>query len=396
MVVRMHNVITARTCTRFGISPTTVRNALRCCLRKLNHGIYVGIVRCPRHPEMAQFLDDDEILAIRSAGIDRATRADIDRVRRSEFLATISAYRRYDDGDTLGLTSAAVLHGIPLAGSTKASGPRIRRRPGPQQEVVSTLSLGEPGTPVHLDVWNPIRPYRSTWITRRLSDVDQRHLTQMRGVSVTTQARTCVDLARAGTAFDGTVAMDFVLAQALESGGVEERERVHRALLECVGQADRTPGVRRARIAVETATGLSESVAESLALHWFRVLKVTPVQQQVELYDDENEFVGRVDFLLTAEDDTPVVVEIDGAVKYDERTLVLAGGAPYGEARHGGNGDLSKSGGGAGTRNPLFREKLREDRIRRLGYRVVRVTWKDLMSDMKMILLLREAGVEMW
>ena len=392
----MHNVITARTCTRYGISPTTVRNALRCCLRKLNHGIYVGIIRCPRHPELVPFLDDDGILAIRSAGIDRATRADIDRVRRSEFLATISAYKRYDDGDVLGLTAAAVLHGIPLVGSTKTSGPRIRRRPGPQQEVVSTLSLGEPGTPVHLDVWNPVRPYRSTWITRRLSDVDPSHLTTMHGVPVTTAARTCVDLARAGTAFDGTVAMDFVLAQALERGGAEERGRVQQALLECVGQADRTPGVRRARIAVDTASGLSESVAESLALHWFRVLKVTPVQQQVEIYDDANELVGRVDFLLTAEDDTPVVVEIDGAVKYDEPALVLAGGAQHGDSRHSVNGNASKSGGGSGRHNPLFREKLREDRIRRLGYRVVRVTWKDLMSDMKMILLLREAGVEMW
>jgi hypothetical protein len=83
-------------------------------------------------------------------------------------------------------------------------------------------------------------------------------------------------------------------------------------------------------------------------------------------------------------------------VKYDERTLVLAGDMPHDEARHGDNGDLSKSAGGSRTRNPLFREKLREDRIRRLGYRVVRVTWKDLMSDMKMILLQRDAGVEMW
>lgn len=391
----MHNVITARICTRFGISPTTVRNALHCCLRKLSHGIYVGIKRCPRHPELAAFLDDDDILAIRSAGLGQATRADIDRVRRSEFLATICAYGRYDDGDVLGLTAAAVLHRIPLVGSTQAPGPRIRRRPGPQQEEVSTLSLGEPGTPVHLDVWNPVRPYRSTWITRRLSHVDLLHRTTMAGIPVTTAVRTCVDLARAGTAFDGTVAMDSLLAQALQRGGVEERDTVQQALRECVGQADRTPGVRRARIAVSTATGLAESVAESLALHWFRVLQVASVQQQVEILDDASQLVGRVDFLLAAEDGTPVVVEIDGAVKYEEPVLALAGGAQQGDAALSTHGGVSPSGHGSGRDNQLFREKLREDRIRRLGYRVVRVTWKDLMSDMRMIMLLRDAGVGM-
>ena len=391
----MHNVITARTCTRFGISPTTVRNALHCCLRQLNRGIYVGIMKCPRHPELEMFLDDEDILAIRTAGADRATRADIDRVRRSEFHATISAYTHYAAGDVLGLTAAAVLHEIPLIGSTRVSGLRARRTPEPQQEPVSMLSLGEPGSRVHLDVWNPVRPYRSAWITRRMSDVDPIDVATVDGHAVTTAIRTCVDLARAGTAFDGTVAMDHILAQALTHGGDEALERVQQELRACVERADRTPGVRRARIAVSTATGRAESVAESIALQWFRVLGIRTVRQQVEIMGEMNDFIGRVDFLLIADDGTSVVVEVDGAVKYEMAPPGLVHSSSHGSrspsANRGGDSGASPTGSGA---NPLFREKQREDRIRREGYRVVRLTWKDLMSDMTMMLRLRDAGID--
>ncbi|HJA38058.1 MAG TPA: PD-(D/E)XK nuclease family protein [Candidatus Brevibacterium intestinigallinarum] len=391
----MHNVITARTCTRFGIAPTTVRNALQCCLRQLNHGIYVGITRCPRHPELEMFLDDEEILAIRGAGAHCATRADIDRVRRSEFLAAISAYSHYADGDVLALTAAAVLHEIPLIGSTRVYGPRSRRRSEDQQEPVSMLSLGEPGSRVHLDVWNPVRPYRSTWITRRMSEVDLVDVAEVNGRAVTTAVRTCVDLARAGTAFDGTVAMDHILARALTGGGDVALERVKQELRACVERADRTPGVRRARIAVSTATGRAESVAESIALQWFQVLGIRHVQQQVEIMGEMNEFIGRVDFLLTADDGTPVVVEVDGAVKYRAPFPGLVRSAAQGSqsqgAVHGGDAGSIPTGSGS---NPLFREKQREDRIRRESYRVVRLTWKDLMSDMAMMMRLRDAGID--
>jgi very-short-patch-repair endonuclease len=67
-----------------------------------------------------------------------------------------------------------------------------------------------------------------------------------------------------------------------------------------------------------------------------------------------------VDFLL---DDAPVVIEFDGQVKYgrgaDERD-------PFGHRRPG--------------QDVLWLEKRREDRLRELGYEVVRVTWSDLDS----------------
>jgi hypothetical protein len=44
-----------------------------------------------------------------------------------------------------------------------------------------------------------------------------------------------------------------------------------------------------------------------------------------------------------------------------------------------GNGDI------------LFQEKLREDRLRRLGYTVIRVTWDDLRRPERILAWIRRA-----
>ena len=85
----------------------------------------------------------------------------------------------------------------------------------------------------------------------------------------------------------------------------------------------------------------SESVGESRLRVHMQVAGVTLVPQVV-IRDHDGEFVARVDFVVEG---TSVVVEFDGKVKYGD-----------------GNGDV------------LFQEKLREDRLRRLGYTVIRVT----------------------
>ena len=61
--------------------------------------------------------------------------------------------------------------------------------------------------------------------------------------------------------------------------------------------------------------------------------------------DDEGS-IGRVDFLVGDR----VVVEFDGAIKYD----------------------------GLDGKRALMEEKRREERLRDAGFRVVRVTWADL------------------
>ena len=368
-MVCMHNVITAHTCSRFGISPTAIRSALACCFRLLSHGIYVGTRKCARHPEFAMFLDDERHLEIRANRDGRATAADRAYIRRCEVIAAINAYRYFHPDDVLGTTSAAVVHGIPLLGLTMSLGPRHTRRDRNTPEFSSRLALGDPGTPLRIEVWNPQRPYRSAWISRRQSELAASDMTAWDGLSMTTRLRTCIDLARVGTALDGAIATDWVLAQARKDGGSPALEQARLTLDEALARCAGAPGVNRAREAAASATGMAESVAESVAMRWFRVLGVDPVRQQVVLRNHAGEHVARVDFIVTADDGTSVVVEVDGAVKYGQD-------APE-----------------TGRSNALFREKRREDRIRRLGYRVVRMTWADLMSRSRVRRLLHEAGV---
>lgn len=113
-----------------------------------------------------------------------------------------------------------------------------------------------------------------------------------------------------------------------------------------LGERDvRKPAVP-AQVVAALASSFSESAGESwtkLVLHGLGL----NAEQQVEIRDRSGGFVGRVDFLLRHE---RVVVEFDGVTKY----------------------------GGADGREALVREKRREDRLRAMGYHVVRLTWADL------------------
>ncbi len=105
------------------------------------------------------------------------------------------------------------------------------------------------------------------------------------------------------------------------------------------------PHSSRAASMLRLVDGRRESVGESrcgVALAMAGI-DVTP---QVTIRDERGEFVARVDFLV---DGTKVLVEFDGKVKY-----------------------------AAGDPDVLWAEKRREDRLRRLGYVVVRITWAQL------------------
>lgn len=105
------------------------------------------------------------------------------------------------------------------------------------------------------------------------------------------------------------------------------------------------PKVGQARQVVRRADPSAESVGESGLRVLLEILGYR-VRPQV-LIRDNGKAVARVDFYLP---DLGVVVEFDGAVKY----------------------------AGADGRDALVAEKRREDRLRRLGLAVVRITWSQL------------------
>lgn len=101
---------------------------------------------------------------------------------------------------------------------------------------------------------------------------------------------------------------------------------------------------RAARQVMALADDRTESAAESRARWAFHVLGFRQPTPQVEIFDGDGIFVARVDFLY---EDLKLIVEVDGLGKY---------------------------------RSPqdLIAEKLREDRLRELGYAFVRLTWAHL------------------
>jgi very-short-patch-repair endonuclease len=114
------------------------------------------------------------------------------------------------------------------------------------------------------------------------------------------------------------------------------------------------------------ADGRHESPGETRLAHALRLMgrRATP---QVAIPGS----AAVVDFLL---DDAPVVIEFDGRVKYgrdaDEPD-------PFGRRRS--------------REQVLWEEKRREDRLRELGYEVVRVVWSDLDHPQELAARIRRA-----
>jgi hypothetical protein len=158
---------------------------------------------------------------------------------------------------------------------------------------------------------------------------------------VTSLARTAVDVARGTDRFECAVA---AFDSALRRGATSEE------LAAALDRARSWPGARLASGALPLADGRADNPGES----WSRVvligLGLAPVDLQVRLVDDLG-LIGYVDF---GWDD--VIGEFDGRLKYgvDEET------------------DPQQAG------RIVFAEKIREDRIRRLGYGVARWGWAEL------------------
>ncbi|WP_130384283.1 type IV toxin-antitoxin system AbiEi family antitoxin domain-containing protein [Kribbella sp. VKM Ac-2569] len=173
---------------------------------------------------------------------------------------------------------------------------------------------------------------------------------EMDGVRTTHAARAVVETVRA-TSYPVAVS---VVDQALRL-----RVATPAQLTDALEPFARRSGIRTAGRAVEFGDGRAESVGESwlrVALAGFGLPAPLP---QAEIRDEYGVLVARVDFLF---EQYGVIVEFDGAVKY-----------------------------GDGGRDALVAEKFREDRLRDLGYQVVRVTWPDLADPAALLARLRRA-----
>ncbi|MBT9273449.1 type IV toxin-antitoxin system AbiEi family antitoxin domain-containing protein [Phycicoccus sp. MAQZ13P-2] len=141
-------------------------------------------------------------------------------------------------------------------------------------------------------------------------------------------------------------------------------EALHRRLVtpdELAGEVARRAGhrhVQRALAMLRLVDAASESPGESRTRVTLESLGLE-LDSQVEVRDEDGEFVGRVDLVVRG---TKVLIEFDGAVKYS-----------------------------AGGPEAVVAEKRREDRLRELGYVVVRVMWDDLAHPERLLARVRRA-----
>jgi len=226
----------------------------------------------------------------------------------------------------------------------------------------ATVPLLEPGTVlshgsaavVHgLPVWpdavdrvHVTRPRRGggrrrTAVYRHSSPLEPGETLRLGGWDATTLARTVVDLARTRPLEEAVAALDGALASGLEPD----------ELMSAVARAGRWPGAAAARRTAALGDGRAESAGESVSRLLLLELGVPTFEPQLPVVE-AGRVVARVDFGWP---ERRTVAEFDGKIKYG-RLL-----------RHGEDPGQS-----------VYREKLREDMLRDLGWEVVRWVWADL------------------
>jgi hypothetical protein len=222
------------------------------------------------------------------------------------------------------------------------------------------LKLGAPGIASHISAiavhdiatfepdWSTVHVTRTglpasrheAGVHHHAGRIAPQQATMVAGVPVTSVAWSLVDHCRTSTLEGGLVSVESALwARRVTSA---ELLAVHR------GCAD-WPGARMAGRVISFASARSETPGETLARVAFERHGLPDPEQQVELRDGRG-FVGRVDFLWRSR---RTIGEFDGRVKYE---------------------------GGSGVIDTLYAEKLREDRLRTLGFEVVRFGYADVAA----------------
>lgn len=210
--------------------------------------------------------------------------------------------------------------------------------------------------PVTIDVLVPDVRIRSSKLVRK--HVGPPPTTCDRdGLTVTSAARTVVDVARTSSLATGLAAADFALRARL----CTPRELASEADALVVG----SPGARKARTVVGLADPRSMSAGESLSRAQMFRLGLPKPELQVP-YSDADGLIGVVDF-----DWTGLVGEFDGKVKYH----------------------VTERGDPIEAQRVLWQEKQREDRLRRRARGVVRWDWATAINDGRLLRRLSEHGL---
>jgi hypothetical protein len=170
----------------------------------------------------------------------------------------------------------------------------------------------------------------------RIAPLPTHHLTVVDDSRCTTAARTFVDIARSEPFRDAVVVGDAVLRDRCD------QRTLRQVLAECATWAD----VGKARLALDFLDARSESPLESVSRAIMHEHELPPPEPQVVIKVDP--VTGyRLDFFWKEQG---VVGEADGMNKYDDIAALRA-------------------------------EKVRQERLERLGLTVVRWNWREMMVE---------------
>ena len=200
-------------------------------------------------------------------------------------------------------------------------------------------------------------------IRRHCTGLDDVDVVTLGGLAVTSPAQTVVDLARVLPFAGGVVAMDSALHGKREGGALTTRAE----LLDRCAAVEGKRGAKKARIAAEFSTDLSDSPEESHSrVQIFLAGFPTPELQQT--FFDPDGFVADTDFYWR---DFDHAGECDGRDKY-RNPAFLRGRSPA---------------------DVVIAEKNRENRLRRVVRTVSRWEPADLYPPSRMVTILARAGL---
>jgi hypothetical protein len=179
------------------------------------------------------------------------------------------------------------------------------------------------------------------------------------GIPVTTLTRTALDIAMRNPFVDAVGSVDWALWRK------NPRAVTVADLARELELFANTRGFRRIAQAANFASSLSDSFGESEARAVFHLLGFTAPEQQVEFRDAEG--LIETDFYWRG---IRTAVEFDGKIKYTRN-----------EFTHGDPGEVA------------WREKKREDRLRRMNVRVTRILSEHVKRPGRLERILLDAGV---
>ncbi|MCU1518829.1 MAG: hypothetical protein JWQ75_3550 [Pseudarthrobacter sp.] len=201
-------------------------------------------------------------------------------------------------------------------------------------------------------------------VVRHFADPAGLRVERREGLLVTDRIRTVLDLAAFRPFAEAAAPLDHVLKPdpLLRLPALTKDE-----LLASVGSTYSSAAQRRILAAVAFADHLSGSAGESYSRALIRIAGFEPPVLQQAMHDADG-LAGYADFFWKR---GKVVGEFDGVEKYLKPELLK----------------------GRTTSQAVLEEKKRENRIRALGFNVVRWDWADLMEPGKLESVLAAAGV---